>query len=825
MPNVFADSVPELFQSHLEHLLQSAISLDVIRERGYRSVLGQKALEQAGFGRSQRRTPGLLIPLHAPDGSPAGSVYRPDRPRKTGEGKPLKYEAPAGGRARFDMPPRCRQHARDPAVDLWITEGAKKADALASVGLCALNLSGVWGFKGKSDAGGTALLADFDLLAWQGRRVQIAFDSDIVDKPQVRQAMERLREHVERRGAKVHIVRLPAGPDGAKVGVDDYLAAGHTVEELRALVEDLAATPAEDEPMALHSAVYCVHEGRFCVIRQLQALKVKAPLCNFTARVVDEVVLDDGVSESRQFTLAGELAGGVPLPSIEVPAAHFNSLNWVSERWGSRAIIFAGASTRDHLRTIIQLSSESHQAARRVFQHTGWREIEGQRRFLTASGAVGGEGVEVSLPAALSRYCLPQPAAEAGDAVQASLRFLDVARFDVTAPLWASIYLAPLSELLEPAFTLWLSGATGSFKSVLSALALSHFGDFSFSTLPASWRDTANHLQWMLSVAKDLPVVIDDWHPAPTVSGQRDLEYKADIVIRGQGNRSGRGRLRADASPRGKYTPRGVLLSTGEQLPAGESGTARLMVVELERGYVDLTRLTMAQGEAHLYPYAAVGYVLYLRDNWDSVAARLKSQWPAWRQAAMVEDAHLRVPATVAWLYAGADMGLEYAQSCGFISSAWADELRDACWATFLSLGGRQSYRVEEERPAKRFMDTLRTLLSTGRLCLLSREQVKPGPYDVGPRQEFVGWQDEAYVYVVPGAAYQLVYEHCQRSGQPLTTKAPFVWADLARLQLITPGSDRPTTVIRVGGTEGVTRRVVAIRRTALDDSQLAQDS
>jgi hypothetical protein len=38
------------------------------------------------------------------------------------------------------------------------------------------------------------------------------------------------------------------------------------------------------------------------------------PLCNFTAEIVDEVTLDDGVEETRSFTIAGRLARGEPLP-------------------------------------------------------------------------------------------------------------------------------------------------------------------------------------------------------------------------------------------------------------------------------------------------------------------------------------------------------------------------------------------------------------------------------------------------------------------------------------------------------------------------------
>ena len=235
----FSLECPNLLQHHLDHLHASGISDEVIKERGYESVLGKKRLADIGFSSAQQRPIGILIPLFAPDGSAAGWQYRPDNPRIE-EGKPLKYETPFGGNVRVDVPPRCRTYLGDPSIDLWFTEGIKKGDALASHGLCAADLLGVWGFKGKNRDGGITFLADFDNIALKGRRVIIGYDSDVSSKPEVKKAMERLGEHLHRKGANLHVVFFPQ--EGAnKVGVDDYLIT-HPIEELQALVEPLETT-------------------------------------------------------------------------------------------------------------------------------------------------------------------------------------------------------------------------------------------------------------------------------------------------------------------------------------------------------------------------------------------------------------------------------------------------------------------------------------------------------------------------------------------------------------------------------------------------------
>src|SRR5215207_11375477 len=114
----------------------------------------------------------------------------------------------------------------DPSVPLWITEGAKKGDALASRGRCAVSLIGVWMFRPK---GSDEMLACFDHVALAGRRVFVIYDSDAMHKPEVGMALERLVGDLEARGARPLVVYLPDAPDGGKQGVDDFLAGGGSV--------------------------------------------------------------------------------------------------------------------------------------------------------------------------------------------------------------------------------------------------------------------------------------------------------------------------------------------------------------------------------------------------------------------------------------------------------------------------------------------------------------------------------------------------------------------------------------------------------------------
>lgn len=221
-----------ILPQHAALLADSAIPPEVVRERGYVSVDTKTRLEGPGFGGYQRRTPGLLIPVHNVTGSVALYQYRPDNPRVTKRGTVVKYETPGGSRMVLDVPPRERARIGDPHVPLWITEGIRKADAAVSAGLCCVAQLGVTAFRGTNDQGGKVALADWESVALNGRQVYIAFDSDVMLKRSVHQALVRLGALLARRGAKVAYVYLPAGESGAKVGLDDYFATGGTVDDL-----------------------------------------------------------------------------------------------------------------------------------------------------------------------------------------------------------------------------------------------------------------------------------------------------------------------------------------------------------------------------------------------------------------------------------------------------------------------------------------------------------------------------------------------------------------------------------------------------------------
>lgn len=223
--NASKGCLKHLSPAHQRQLDESGIDPSVAAERGYYTAARRSEVPSVFKGYQQR--PGLVIPSHSPDGKSTRTRLRPDRPRKGKDGKPRKYEHPAGSRLILDVHPRNFGAIKDPGVELWITEGEKKGDALTSRGLCAIAVPGVWGWVKK----GSIPLPCWEHVALKGRRVFVVFDSDVMAKPEVQRALERLVRMLEERGADVRVIYLPEN----EKGVDDHLRAGLSVNELRAL--------------------------------------------------------------------------------------------------------------------------------------------------------------------------------------------------------------------------------------------------------------------------------------------------------------------------------------------------------------------------------------------------------------------------------------------------------------------------------------------------------------------------------------------------------------------------------------------------------------
>ena len=195
-----------------------------------RDLLGQRKLDCSG----------IFIPYFLPDdGNQRSHRIRRDHPEMEG-GKPKgKYMSYPGERLKLYIPVGTSAAAlADTDLPLIITEGEFKTIALGRLAtynasaarFLPLSIPGVWAWRGTigtaTDAKGGRVpekgpIPDLGRIAWTGRRVIIAFDSDSAANPSVAAARWALSRELRSRGAEVGTLEWDAA-NGK--GVDDWLA-------------------------------------------------------------------------------------------------------------------------------------------------------------------------------------------------------------------------------------------------------------------------------------------------------------------------------------------------------------------------------------------------------------------------------------------------------------------------------------------------------------------------------------------------------------------------------------------------------------------------
>jgi hypothetical protein len=780
-----------LLPHHCQQLTTgSGISPEVIIERGYRSIAspeGYTELKRLGFSRQQaKQTPGLLIPILGLDGKPVLYQYRPDIPRINNKGRAIKYETPTQHTMRLDFGTGQRDLVSNPAVDLWITEGAKKLDALRSHGLCGISLLGVWNWRGTNLDGGKVALADWESVALNGREVFIVFDSDVTTKPEIQRAVKRLRGFLAQRGAKPVVVHLPANGE-TKVGVDDFLLE-HTVEDLIALATPAAKGGVPDD--AVLKTLYRKTSRGLIWQKPTRDGCVAVPLTNFTAQIVADVLTDDGAEQSRQFELEAMMAGRSR--RFSVSAAQFAALGWVHEHLGAQAMVYPGQSTKDHTRAAIQVLSDII-VERRIFRHSGWRRsCDGDWYYFHGGGVLGQSGqvanMEVSLPSGLERFILPDPPSGnvLKQAIGATLDLLNLAPDYISVPLWAAIWRAVLGGT---DFGIHLTGPTGTGKTELATLVQQHYGaGFDARHLPGSWLSTGNSLEDLAFTAKDAILVIDDFAPGGTTADMARTHREADRVLRAQGNRAGRQRMRADGTLRPAKPPRGLILSTGEDIPRGQSLRARMVIIEVSPADVDWTRLADCQQDAtnSLYAQSLADFVCWLAPRYERTRETIAHDIAALQAQAHRDGQHRRAVANVASLAVGIRHWLRFAQDRGAITTEGSDALWERCWTALFEVCTHQQRYQDASEPTQHFLRLLSAAIASGRAHLASPSgselktpqaygwrpvTVGTGPYvtsDWHPQGRRIGWLDDNDVYLEPEAAFAEAQSLAVQQGEAL---------------------------------------------------------
>ena len=539
-------------------------------------------------------------------------------------------------------------------------------------------------------------------------------------------------------------------------------------------------------------------------------------LCNFAPEVRCEIAIDDGVSAANWVRIGGIHQSGRALPEITIPSNEVEGLGWIVKYWGMDCILEPGLKTKGSVWNALQTTALNTEKVT-VFSATGWKKIKGEWHFLLP----GDEQYTVELPGKMNGYGMERSYDMLDIQTAASLLWQNVAPEEIILPLLSFTFLSPLNHFLkaagcEPKFVLFLVGKTGSRKSTLAALMLSFFGKFTASELPLSFRDTANSILHNAFALKDVLTCIDDLHPSSRMEEQK-MNGTAQAVMRAYGDRTGKGRLRADSTPMESRPPQGNAIVTAEFAPdIGESGTARYFALELKEKDVDLQNLTAYQEEAArgTLQRCMFAYTEWIRESFlfseESVQEfqkYLHSRFLFYRDSFRANGirCHGRVPETVVQLQIGMEFLLRFLCERGGFAEDWCNEIAERFQKILFSLAAKQAESIDEDKPTHVFIRKLFSLLESNQAHLLSRNDA--GELGFGT---CIGYQDEEFLYLYNEVAHRLVRKFCEEQGESFSCSSKSLLKAMAEEGLIQPGATQNTRPLRIGDKQ---KRVVYLYR------------
>ena len=570
--------------------------------------------------------------------------------------------------------------------------------------------------------------------------------------------------------------------------------------------KETAVTNSKQDNLVQYPLPYKVVDGCLCQETTKRNKPTTEKLCNFTAYIVNEVLFDDGVGTSRTMRIGGVHASGRKLPEIEVTASEFKKMDWVLERWGADCIIEPVPRAAERICTAIQ-STATFENTKDVYYKTGWKNIDGKWDYLLP----GAGKHDVRLFGKLSRYEMAKDWSKSDlQTVWLMMKDKLIATKAIVWTLIALVFLTPLNEFLNqvlymPKFVLYLIGRTGTRKSTLAALFLSFFGRFNSSDLPLSFRDTANSIMYNSFSLKDVLTCIDDFHP----SGRKEaakLTETAQLIMRGYGDRIGRGRLKSDSTPMESRPPQGNAIITAEQAPdIGESGTARYFCLELRDGMIDLHNLSKFQREAEkgtlrgcmlAYTEWIKAWLLKDKDTEQSFVHQLKKSFQNYRQEFIDSGirCHGRVPEIYAWLMIGMEFFLSFLLDLEIISEEDYQATFSRCRNCLYELAKKQSTNIEQDKPTHKFIRKLYSLIESGQAVLLD----KNNPVEVKP-VNYVGYQDDEYYYLNADIAHKQVKRLCGEQEEGFSISKNGLIKALAEEGLTICDKGKNTKSIRIG--------------------------
>lgn len=546
----------------------------------------------------------------------------------------------------------------------------------------------------------------------------------------------------------------------------------------------------------------------------------ETPIANHTPVLKELQVFDNGIEQEERIAFLVHRAGRMwgpfqvtfkdmvsPTPNIKFGAACRIFLIRGAKSWYSEAM---------------QIQCENAPCTT-IYQHTGYTIIDGKRVFLNGDYSVTSEGLTdkytVEMPDTLSIYRFTNNKHDERYHTLLSL-LPSVLPERVSFAGLAMMFLTALNALLrevgiEPCFALMFVGRTNSFKTSVTAIFVSGYGECHVGRIPVSvTRDTPNAMERKFAVTDSTLVLADDVIPGVDLKTKAAMSEKVQTICRNIGDRVGRGRLSADGSFRRTYIPKCNVILTAEEnySHVGESAMARTLSVEMKPGEIDPLRLQELQSRTEHLNECTSEFIQYVIQNWDELKRQLPSLFFELRASA--QSCGLpRLAETLAHLQLGIICMTQWLLSIRTITEEQSEALRTRSWSVFKELAQAQNRLIVEEKPVKLFLDAIREMRDRGTIRIVDMD--KPGEWS---SPSIVGYRDRAFYYFYPDSVYSEVRRFYMEQDKNFPLGKIALFRQLAIDGLIETDKEQTTKIKRIK--DGKRPRLLWLKATALDDER-----
>jgi putative DNA primase/helicase len=251
-----------LSAADLTRLRRFRIPDELIEQHEIRRVTDREAREDCGIHYRGGDLAGVDFPIFGADGSIKGHRVRRDNPEIENGKLKAKY-VQSIDRPHLYFEKKSRRFLTDTSVPVIFVEAYSSALAIAAMSertgqpFLVVATAGCWGWRGtigkinnekgvRVDEKGPS--PDLDHIAFAGRKIFVCFDSNVDANSNVQAAERAFRKELEKRGAIVHLARIPGEPN--LNGPDDFLAI-HQDQDFVEILDNAQVVPTYEWPFEL----------------------------------------------------------------------------------------------------------------------------------------------------------------------------------------------------------------------------------------------------------------------------------------------------------------------------------------------------------------------------------------------------------------------------------------------------------------------------------------------------------------------------------------------------------------------------------------------